>query len=65
MSNRAAIDFAGQRGDFHLKGYRMAKLNKPLRLFEKLETARSVGGASFAPSGYPEESVGFTPEPLK
>jgi hypothetical protein len=65
VSNRAAIDFAGQRGDFHLKGYRMAKLNKPLHLFDKFETARSVGGASFAPSSYPTESVGITPVPLK
>jgi hypothetical protein len=65
MSNRAAIDFAGQRGDHHLKGYRMAKLNKPLRLFDKIETARSAGGASFAPSNYPAESVGITPVPLQ
>jgi hypothetical protein len=65
VSNRAAIDYAGGRGDFHLNGYRMAKLSKPLRLFEKLETARSAGGASFAPSSYPAESVGFTPVPLK
>jgi hypothetical protein len=65
VSNRAAIDYAGDRGDFHLKGYRMAKLDKPLRLFDKLETARSAGGASFAPSNYPAESVGITPVPLK
>jgi hypothetical protein len=65
VSNRAAIDFAGQRGDIHLNGYRMAKLNKPLYLFDKLNTARAAGGASFAPSSYPAESVGFTPVPLK
>jgi hypothetical protein len=65
VSNRSAIDYAGQRGDHHLKGYRMAKLSKPLRLFDKLETARSAGGASFAPSNYPAESVGITPVPLK
>jgi hypothetical protein len=65
VSNRAAIDYAGGRGNFHLNGYRMAKLSKPLRLFEKLETARSAGGALFAPSTYPAESVGFTPVPLK
>jgi hypothetical protein len=65
VSNRAAIDYAGDRGDHHLKGYRMAKLNKPLRLFDKLETARTAGGASFAPSDYPAESVGITPLPLK
>jgi hypothetical protein len=65
VSNRAAIDFAGDRGDFHLKGYRMAKLNKPLHLFDKLEAARAVGGASYAPASYPTESVGITPVPLK
>jgi hypothetical protein len=65
VSNRSAIDYAGQRGDHHLKGYRMAKLNKPLGLFDKLETARSAGGASFALSDYPAESVGITPVPLK
>jgi hypothetical protein len=65
VSNRAAIDYEGGRGDFHLNGYRMAKLNKPLGLFSKLETARSAGGASFAPSDYPAESVGITPVPLK
>jgi hypothetical protein len=65
VSNRAAIDYAGQRGDLHLNGYRMAKLNKPLRLFDKLERARSAGGASFASSNYPAESIGITPLPLK
>lgn len=65
VSNRAAIDFAGQRGNVHLNGYRMAKLNKPLRLFDKWNAVRTVGGASFAPSDYPTESVGFTPVPLK
>jgi hypothetical protein len=49
----------------HLKGYQMVKLDKPLRLFDKLNTARSAGGASFAPSSYPAESVGFTPVELK
>jgi hypothetical protein len=43
VSNRTAIDYAGERGDWHLKGYRMAKLDKPLRLFDKLETARAAG----------------------
>jgi hypothetical protein len=65
VSNRAAIGFAGDRGDFHLKGYRMAKLNKPLRLFDKLEAARAAGGASYAPANYPTESVGIIPVPLK
>jgi hypothetical protein len=65
VSNRAAIDYAGGRGDLHLNGYRMAKLNKPLRLFDKLEVARAAGGASFVPASYPTESVGITPVPLK
>jgi hypothetical protein len=62
LSNRAALN---QTGSPHLDGYRMAKLDTPLRLFDKLETARAAGGASFAPSSYPSESVGFTPVPLK
>jgi hypothetical protein len=64
-ANRAAIGYSGGRGDFHLNGYRLAKLNKPLRLFEKLETERTAGSASFAPSTYPAESVGITPLLLK
>ncbi|MHB9291357.1 hypothetical protein Holit_00432 [Hollandina sp. SP2] len=63
VSNRAAINLG--RGSPHLDGYRMAKLDKPLRLFDKLETARAAGGTSFPPSTYPSESVGFTPVPLK
>jgi hypothetical protein len=43
VSNRSAIDYAGGRGDFHLNGYRMAKLEKPLKLFDKLNAARAVG----------------------
>jgi hypothetical protein len=43
VSNRAAIDFAGNRSDIHLNGYRMAKLDKLLRLFDKLDTARAAG----------------------
>jgi hypothetical protein len=65
VSNRAAIDFGGGRGDVHLNGYRMAKLTKPLRLFDKQQAARAAGGALFTPATYPEESVGFTPVPLK
>ncbi|MDR2211811.1 MAG: hypothetical protein LBO65_10180 [Spirochaetaceae bacterium] len=63
-NNRAAIDI-GQGGSFHLDGYRMAKLDRPLRLFNKLNTARSAGGASFSPSVYPSETISFTPVPLK
>jgi hypothetical protein len=63
VSNRAAINLG--RGSPHLNGYRMAKLDTPIRLFEKLETARAAGGASFVPESYPTESVGFTPVPLK
>jgi hypothetical protein len=63
VSNRAAIDYAGQRGDFHLQGYRMAKLNSPLRLFDKLNEARAAGGTF---SSSPDtERVGITPVPLK
>jgi hypothetical protein len=64
-ANRAAIGYSGGRGDFHLNGYRLANLNKPLRLFEKLETERATGSASFAPSKHPAESVGITPLLLK
>jgi hypothetical protein len=63
VTNRAAINLG--RGSHHLNGYRMAKLDKPLRLFDKLETARAAGGASFAPATYPSERIGFTPVPLK
>jgi hypothetical protein len=65
VTNRAAIDYAGQRGDFHLQGYRMAKLNKPLRLFDRQAAIRAAGGASFSSSEYPDESVGIIPVPLK
>jgi hypothetical protein len=61
VSNRAALDRVGGE----LIGYRMAKLDTPIRLFDKLEAARAAGGVSFAPSSYPTESVGFTPVPLK
>jgi hypothetical protein len=63
VSNRAAINLG--RGSPHLNGYRMAKLDKPLRLFDKLETARAAGGALFVPASYPTESAGFTPVLLK
>jgi hypothetical protein len=64
-SNRAVIDVGQGGGSFYLDGYRMAKLNTPLRLFNKLNAARSAGGASFSPSVYPTEKVSFTPVPLK
>jgi len=63
MTSRSAIDFP--HGDPHLNGYRMAKLDNPLGLFEKLAAARSAGGASFSTSIYPRETFGFTPVPLK
>ncbi|MDR0721832.1 MAG: hypothetical protein LBF75_03415, partial [Treponema sp.] len=44
VSNRAAINLG--RGSPHLDGYRMAKLDTPIHLFDKLETARAAGGAS-------------------
>jgi hypothetical protein len=65
VTNRAAIDYAGQRGDRHLKGYRMAKLNKPLGLFKKLEAARAAGGTGFTPTINSFEDIGITPAPLK
>jgi hypothetical protein len=64
VSNRAAIN-TGRGGSPHLGRHRMAKLDTPLRLFNKLDAARAAGGASFTPSRYPDETVGFTPVPLK
>jgi hypothetical protein len=61
VSNRAAIN----RGSVHLNGYRMAKLDTPLRLFDKRDAARSAGGASFAPSMAATQSIDFTPVLLK
>jgi hypothetical protein len=61
VSNRAVINEGGHP---YLDGYRMAKLDTPLHLFDKLENARAVGRASFAPSTGPVKS-GFTPVPLK
>lgn len=61
MTNRAALN----RSNGFLNGYRMAKLDTPLRLFDKLESARSAGGASFAPSTVATQSIGFTPVSLK
>jgi hypothetical protein len=66
VSNRAAIDFVGGRGDHYLKGYRMAKLDKNLRIFDKFNAARTVGNVTFPPLVYPADPpVGFTPVPLK
>ncbi|MDR2149336.1 MAG: hypothetical protein LBO67_00635 [Spirochaetaceae bacterium] len=65
VSNRAAINGDQGRGNPHLGWHRMAKLNTPLRLFEKREAARAAGGASFALSTYPTASIGFTPVSLK
>lgn len=62
MSNRAAIN---HRGDTYLDGYRMAKLDTPIRLFDKLNTARTAGGASFSTNTTPVKPVNFTPAPLK
>jgi hypothetical protein len=63
VSNRTAID--GQGGSLRLDGYRMAKLNTPIRLFNKVNAARAVGGASLALPKYPDKSVGITPMRLK
>jgi hypothetical protein len=64
LSNRAAIN-SGDGGSPHLNWNRMAKLETPLRIFERIEAARAAGGTSFTPSNYPTESVGFTPVSLK
>jgi hypothetical protein len=64
VSNRSAIDL-GQGGSPYLNGYRMAKLEEPLNIFDKLKAARSAGGASFTPPSYPLESIDFTPALLK
>jgi hypothetical protein len=62
MSNRVALN----KGDSpYLNGLRMAKLDTPLHLFDKLGSARAAGGVTFTPSMYPEETVDFTPLPLK
>jgi hypothetical protein len=64
MSNRAAIN-TGRGGSPYLGRHRMAKLDTPLRLFNKLNAARAAGGTTFTPSRYPDEKVDFTPVPLK
>ena len=64
LSNRAAIN-SGDGGSPHLNWNRMAKLETPLRIFERIEAARAARGASFSPSMYPMETIGFTPVPLK
>jgi hypothetical protein len=53
------------RGSAHLDGYRMVKLDRQLHLFDKLDTARSVGGVTFSSSPSSMERIGFTPVPLK
>jgi hypothetical protein len=62
MSNRAALN---ERGSFHLDGAFMAKLDTPIRLFDKLEAARAAGGVIFTPPWYLEVDVDFTPLPFK
>jgi hypothetical protein len=64
VSNRAAIS-SGQGGSPHLGLYRMAKLDTPIRLFDKLNTLREAGGSGFIPSSYPDEKISFTPVPLR
>jgi hypothetical protein len=63
ITNRAAINM--DYTSFHLDGYRMVKLDRPINLFSKIDEARSVGGVSFASSIYPSNSIGFTPVQLK
>jgi hypothetical protein len=64
VSNRAAIDL-GFGGSPHLDGYRMAKLDTPIHLFDTLSAARSAGGVSLSPAMTVREPIGFTPVPLK
>jgi hypothetical protein len=64
VTNRAAIN-QEHTGPF-LNGYRMAKLNKPLRLFDKLNAMRAAGGVTtFNVPLYSINTVSFTPVPLK
>jgi hypothetical protein len=64
VSNRSAIS-TGNGGSPHLDGARMAKLNTPLRLFEKLEAARSTGRSLNSVAAEPMEPIKYTPVPLR
>jgi hypothetical protein len=55
-----------RRGSPYLNGAHMVKLDRPLHLFDRLNTARAVGGVSFTPPAYPSDPpIGITPVPLK
>jgi hypothetical protein len=63
LSNLSAIS-SGAGGSPHLKWNRMAKLETPLRIFERIEAARNDGGAAeFTPD--PVTKVKYTPIPLQ
>jgi hypothetical protein len=64
VSNRSAIS-TGNGGSPHLDGARMAKLNTPLRLFEKLEAVRSAGRSLISITAEPMEPIKYTPVPLR
>jgi hypothetical protein len=64
VSNRSAIS-GGVRGSPHLDGARMARLDSPLKVFDKLEAARSAGRSlSTVIANQSMEPVKFTPIPL-
>jgi hypothetical protein len=63
MANRAAIS-SGDGGSPYFNGNRMARLETPLRIHERIEAARSAGGAtSFTANSV--ENVQYTPIPLR
>ena len=67
LANRAAIS-GGSGGSPYLNWNRMARLDTPLRLFDKIEAARSANEGRAAapdPSAKPIEKVKFTPVPLR
>jgi hypothetical protein len=63
-SARSASNLRG--GSPYLNGAHMVKLDRSLHLFDRLNTARSVGGVSFTPPAYSTDPpIGFTQVPLK
>jgi hypothetical protein len=63
LSNRAAIS-TGDGGSPYLNWNRMARVDTPLRIFERVEEARSTNGSTKFMAN-PIESVAYTPVPLK
>jgi hypothetical protein len=62
VSNRSAISGGAGRGSPQLDGARMARLDSPLNVFDKLEAARSTGRSLFAVTA--AQPAKFTPVPL-